>query len=358
MCYDNPYGRTNRNVMKLKKLITSFLSLVLFATIGLAQATYSESFEYKPRDAGKPKKESKKKSDGTDTRQSASADGEVTITLPVAVVDGAGMAVTGLLEKDFSVFVDNLSVPIAGFDQNKQMPVVVLVLDTSRSTTERFKDMQGQATRIVNAFPIGTRIMVVDFNTELKVRSQPTENRSEAVAAISKIKMGTGTSIYDATYSLFENVLPTVPGRKIVVLITDGVDTTSQKTTYAKALTEVEKNDVTVYPIYLNTNDDNAKARDAILQILRNSNVALQGSLEDDYMRGLLYLQDLARASGGRNFSNEKLDEGIRSLLTELGNRYYLTITVPRKNSISQPVRVRVHRPSLSVLARGSVVAK
>ena len=50
----------------------------------------------------------------------------------------------------------------------------------------------------------------------------------------------------------------------------------------------------------------------------------------------------------------EKLADGTKSLLGELANRYYVTITVPRKNIGSRPVRVRVNRPSLAVFARGS----
>jgi hypothetical protein len=38
--------------------------------------------------------------------------------------------------------------------------------------------------------------------------------------------------------------------------MTDGVDTQSQNTDYAKSLTEVEKGDVTIYPVYLETFND------------------------------------------------------------------------------------------------------
>ena len=80
--------------------------------------------------------------------------------------------------------------------------------------------------------------------------------------------------------------------------------------------------------------------------------------MQAEYATGLIYLNDLAATSGGRIFSSEKLADGTQSLLGELSNRYYVTITVPRTNSGSHRVLVRVSRPSLAVFARGSFVEK
>jgi hypothetical protein len=196
----------------------------------------------------------------------------------------------------------------------------------------------------------------------LNVRSQPTTDREATRKAISKVSMGDGTSIYSAVRFMYEKILPTVPGRKTIVLMTDGVDTTSESSTFAKSLAEVEKEDVTVYPVYVDTFGDSRRVRslqnDWIAQILRQSNIPgsfpLPGSSEAEYKTGLIYLNDLAAASGGRIFSSEKLHDATPSLLGELASRYYVTITVPRKNIGSRPVRVRVNRPSLAVFARGS----
>ena len=151
--------------------------------------------------------------------------------------------------------------------------------------------------------------------------------------------------------------------------MTDGVDTTSQKSTFARSLAEVEKEDVTIYPVYFDTFNDprnpgNRRADDWITQILRNNpmlgspRMPLPGSSETEYKKGLIYLQDLANASGGRVFSSEKLEAGTKSLLGEFENRYYITVKVPRRNAGSRTLRVRVNRPSVAVFARGSFVEK
>ena len=289
--------------------------------------------------------------------------GDITVTIPVSVLDHSGSAVGGIKRNEVSVFVDGIEVPIVAFDQDQAPVTVVLVLDSSPSAELKFKTMREQALKLVGELPSNMKVMVVDFNSRLNVRTQPTTNREDTRKAISNVKMGDGTSIYSAVQFMYEKILPTVPGRKVIVVMTDGVDTTSQGSDFAKSLTEVEMDDVTIYPIYFDTFKDRPPARnvtdDLIAQILRQSNLPQRNSLptrsaEAEYKWGLVYLNDLAAASGGRIFSSEKLDAGTRSLLGELANRYYVTIPVPRKNIGSRPVRVRVSRPSLAVFARGS----
>jgi len=363
------------NAMKSKYLI-SLLLICLFTAAGYAQTTYSESAEYKPRVVATPKKGRKKKSDEKDKAATVPISnitsdkivaGDITVTIPVSVLDRSGAAVGGVRNDEVSVFVDGVEVPVVGFEQDKEPVTMVLILDSSPSAAMRFKTMQEQASKLVGALPSNMKVMVVDFNVRLDVLSQPTTNRTEILAAIANAKMGDGTSIYSAVRFMFEKILPQVPGRKVVVMMTDGVDTTSKNSTFERSLAEVEKDAVTIYPIYFDTKNDHSRlgnrTDDWIVQLLRqngmlNTGVNLPGSSEEEYKKGLFYLNDLAGASGGRLFSSEKLDAGTRSLLGELANRYYVTITVPRKNLGSRPVRVRVNRPNLAVFARGSFVEK
>jgi VWFA-related protein len=337
----------------------------------MSQQTYSESAGYKPRQFDDSKKESKKKADNsskTVAPATANVDSEITVTIPFAVLDKAGSAVGGLTSKEVSVFVDDIEVPVSTFEQDKEPVNVILMLDTSPSATLRLQQIQEQAKNFVKALPSETKVMVIDFNAQLKVRSQPTTDRAKTEAAISKIQMAAGTSIYNAIRTVYEKVLPTVSGRKIIVLTTDGVDTTSEKSTWTNSLTEIEKEDVTIYPMYVDTFSDQERLRKSSQDRLNRAFGGLSinsptlplspGSSEAEYKNGLVYLQDLANASGGRVFRNDKLDIATKSILDELANRYYITVKVPRKNAGSRTIRVRINRPSLRVLARGSFVEK
>jgi VWFA-related protein len=363
------------NAMTSKYLISLFI-ICLCALAGSAQTNYSESAAYKPRKIAAPvsKKDRKKKSDEKDkvapvidVVSDLNAGGDINVTIPVSVLDRSGVAVSGIRKEEVSVFVDGVEVPINTFEQDKEPVTMVLVLDSSPSAQLRFKTMQEQASKLIRSLPSNMKVMVIDFNTKFNVRTQPTTNRAETLAAISKMKMGDGTSIYSAVQFMWQKILPPVPGRKVVVLMTDGVDTTSENSDFEKSLTEVEKEDVTVYPTYFDTMNDHPPGRnisdDFVAQILRQNNIPSGAfsklpSSETEYKTGLVYLNDLATATGGRIFSSEKLEAGTKSLLGELVNRYYVTITVPRKHTGSRPVRVRVNRVPLAVFARGSFLEK
>lgn len=350
--------------MKSRYLILIILA-GLFTSPGVAQnGSYSESASYTPRKEEAPKKKQKNKSadkkpQATPTPVPVAATGDVTVTIPFAVLDRNRMAIGDLAKDDVTVFVDDVEVPIVTFERDRQPPTVILVIDSSPSTQPAFESAKEQARKLVASLPEGMKVAVFDFSDRLNVRSQPTSDRAETLKAISKISMGDGTSIYSAIQFLYEQLLPQIVDRKVIVLMTDGVDTTSQKSTFAASLTEVEKNDTTVYPVYFDTS--RAFRRPSPIDSWLDQIIASggrTGSIAEEYDRGRSYLGDLAAASGGRMFSAGKFEEATKSLVSELANRYYATIAVPRKGPASRRIRLRVNRPSVAVLARGSFVEK
>jgi VWFA-related protein len=302
------------------KYFVSLLLICLFGLAGSAQTSYSESNEYKPRpiETPTPKKDPKRKTDDKDKTAMvpfSNATGDITVTIPLRVVGRSGSSVAGLKQEEVSVFVDGAEVPIVSFEQDKDPVTVILVLDSSPSAQLRFKTMKEQASKLVGDLPANMKVMVVDFNEKLNVRSLETTNRKDTLKGISSVEMGDGTSLYSAMHLMYGKILPQVPGRKVIVMMTDGVDTTSRSSDFSKSLAEVEKEDITIYPIHFDTRNDPIAPRNAsgnrIYGIPGLIYIPPPGGLDAEYKRGLLYLNDLAAASGGRVFSAEKDRRGI-----------------------------------------------
>jgi len=353
----------------VSKTLVFLLMISVLASAGISQATYSESTAYRPREFSDSKKERKKETKTKAENGLGAVENEVTVTIPVAVLNQSGLAIGGLTRHEVSVFVDDVELPISAFEQYIEPLNLILMLDSSPSPALPIEKIREQAVKLVKALPTDTKVMVIDFNVQINVLSQLTTNRAETLASISKIETGDSTSIYAAIRTLYEKILPPIAGRKVVVLISDGVDWSSEKSTFANSLREVEKEDVTIYSIYDGTRtvyvDPPDKPHDPITLLLRNRDVgtrdwpSTRGASETDHKKGFDYLKDLASASGGRVLSSEKMETGgIKSLLSEFANRYYIIVKVPRKNAGSRTIRVRVNRPSLRVLARGSFVEK
>lgn len=345
----------------IRPILTTFFSIAVLGFVAFSQTPFSESTAYRPRpvaDSDKKKKPEKKK--GEPAIEPALVGGSQIVTIPVSVFDKTGVFVSGLTKADVNVFVDDVEVPVQGFERSMDPLSVILLLDSSPSAMELVKTMKEQAWKLVQALPSNARVMVIDFNSKMNVRTQMTIDRAATQAAISKVKMGDGTSLYSAIRTMYEKVIPQIPGRSVIVLMSDGVDTTSTSSTFANSLREVEKGDVSYYPIYFDTFRYVTSARNRRIDphleaLLRQHRRAVTvGYSGDEYKVGLVYLNDLAVQSGGRVFSSEQFETRMRSLMDELSGKYYVTISVPKTGTGSRPLRVRVNRPALTVFARGS----
>lgn len=352
--------------------------------------SYSESVPYKPRlfrvSSSKKDKTDSGKKGTTDLSTAApiTAEGreqmpsngpavkeELPITIPVSVFNLQGNLVKGLRKEDFKVFVDGPEASVVSVEPRSDPLNVVIVLDTSASNTETLETARKVAYTLVDQFAAEPQIMVFGFDDELTPYTQSTTGRDAAKAGIKKLKPGNGTSLYDATKKLFGNIVPKLEGRTIVFLITDGVDTTS-KTRYSEALVTAEQTETTVFPIYMDTfaiamqgTSLGGRGLPPNIQAILGGNSIKPPpprGLETDYQIGRLYLNDLVYLSGGRAVESKTLLEGrnrvVASFADEFRARYYVTFQPVGSAHIGQRkhLKVRVDRPNLAVVARGSYV--
>ena len=102
------------------------------------------------------------------------------------------------------------------------------------------------------------REAAVEFGVyAIDVLTDATKDREKIFKAIKKADFGNGTSLYNAVDETLRKQLAKIPGRKAVVLFTDGVDTTSRKNSYDSTLNYAEESDTLIFPIYYNTYFDN-----------------------------------------------------------------------------------------------------
>ena len=152
------------------------------------------------------------------------------VELPVSVTDSAGAPVTDLKQADFRVFENGKPQKITSFNYASNLPLAVGVLiDHSGSMLPRMKQTKAAATeffrRIIKG---GDRAFVGGFAFDT-VKSAPfvsdvraLEEQVEAIPEASG-----GTSLYDAIVTGLYRFRG-VQGRKALIILTDGEDTTSR----------------------------------------------------------------------------------------------------------------------------------
>ncbi len=341
---------------------------------------YSESTPYQPRrfnaeKKSKPKKEKEsKKENSTPENPPAEMPAAApimktnqTITIPVSVFDAKGRFVTNLKQTDFKVFADGAEQEIIKVETFDEPVNLILMIDTSPSTTFRIEEIQNYALSIVELLKPEDKVMVIEFNEKTNVLSELTADRQIITKAVRKAKFGEGTSLYDAVKNTFKKYVSGISGRTAVVLLTDGVDTFSQKSNYADSLQAVEESNAAVFPIYFDTFD-------SMLKTSKNNRTNLPGILgapviifgansaketAAEYERGRMYLSDISVLSGGRPRAVKNIAgaEQVDNIGAELRVQYQISFRAadfPTKQR--EQIPVRVNQPNLYVQARGSFI--
>jgi len=299
------------------------------------------------------------------------------VTIPVSVLDRDGRFITGLLKEDFQIFENGVEQKIEEFATVQQPFTVVLLIDVSPSTAFQIDEIHDAAIAFVDQLRTEDKVMVIAFDEQVRVLSQPTNNRATLQKAIRKAQFGSGTSLYETVDYVINRELRKIQGRKAVVLFTDGVDTTSRRATYQSTVRATEEIDALIYPIRYDTFDEmnngsggtNYPKRrgsgnvigDIFGAILGGGNVQIGGSgnSREDYETGRKYLEELARNSGGRKFeANNDLSAAFSGIAEELRRQYSLGFypeKIGQKGERRQ-IRVRVKRQNAIVRAKDSYV--
>src|SRR5262245_7790640 len=240
--------------------------LILFATLCSLQ-TLAQSGRKRPVEPTPQKDEKTVSQDPGDnglTDSKISPEGETIegdvirvdtslVMVPVTVVDRYGRYVPLLQRSNFKIFEDGTEQKIAYFATTDQPITVVLLIDTSGSTSFRLEDIQNAAISFASKLKSDDQVMVMSFDDRINVLSRPTSDRALITKAIRRTRTGGGTRLYDAVDSIFTQQLKTISGRKAVVLFTDGVDTTSHRASYDSTLRQAEESDAPIYSVDYDT---------------------------------------------------------------------------------------------------------
>ena len=289
-----------------------------------------------------------------------------------------------MTKTDFRLWENGEEQQVAFFSSVDKPFSVVLLIDTSGSTRFKIEEIQDAAIAFVNQLRADDRVMVVSFDDDIRVLTEFTSDRYRMRDAIRRTRTGNGTKLYDAVDLVINQRLSQVQGRKAVVLFTDGVDTTSNRASYASNVRDAEELDALIYPVQYDTFNDvgggggswpgsqrvPTSPVDILIGILgggrrgRSGPIGSGGGIgnsRSDYERANRYLREMAEKTGARQFhadSMSNLSSAFAGVAEELRRQYslgYYPIRPPQPGERRQ-VRVRVNQPNLAVRSRDSYV--
>lgn len=191
------------------------------------------------------------------------------------------------------------------------------------------------------------RVIAIAFDRQLKVLSADVLNREKLRKAIKNIQPGNGTFLYSSVETVSIKLLRRFPGRKALILFTDGGDSWSSKdsdgslprASYKSSLREAEASNALIYCVQF---------------------YPVQGRENE---RANKYLAELAEAGGGRLYRPKKIKElqpAFVSIAEDLRWQYsigYYPEKAAQPNERRQ-IKIVVNQPDASIRARESYVGK
>lgn len=305
------------------------------------------------------------------------------VTTPVSVLDRSGRFIAGLKKKDFKIFENDIPQTITYFQTSEQPFTVFLLIDISPSTKYKIDEIHYAAITFINQLRPTDKVMVVAFDQRVRVLTpEPTSDKQLLYAAVYKANFGSGTSLYEAVDYVANLDLVNAPGRKAVVIFTDGVDTTSRRASYESTIAAVQEVDALVYPIRYNT-----QTQTGVVSASTGAPVALpadiaaelaargitiapgifagtgRGQSPAEYARGRTYLDALAQNTGGRMFEAEtisNLSTAFSGVAEELRQQYSIGYYPEETGQPGERrrVKIKVIKPNVVVRAKTGYVVR
>jgi Ca-activated chloride channel homolog len=303
----------------------------------------------RPRQATKsspPASNQTKKSDGKeDTSDDSSDIVRVTsnlVAVPATVVDSQGITVTNLKLEDFELRIDGQPNIISEISRADTPVRMAMLFDNSGSLTESRDFEKRAAIRFFrNVLRPVDQAAVFSVSTDVVLSEPLTNDARRLELTIDAFGKPEGaTSLFDAIIQAGTYLHP-YPGRRVIVIVSDGVDTTSRAdfdTTIQKALAD----DCQIY-------------------------VVQTGLYENANLRALAAerrMQEFAAQTGGAVYlpkSADDLDDAFTQIAADLAQQYILSYypAQDKRDGKYHLIAVRVKtKPNARVRARKGFVVK
>jgi Ca-activated chloride channel homolog len=292
------------------------------------------------------------------------------VTVPAVVSDKNGRPLASLREDNFVVLEDGKQQRLTNFATTEAPFEIALLLDTSGSTREELGLIRDAANAFIGALRSGDHVAVIAFNNRsgnsgtlatVEILSTLTGDRATLRTAIANLGTSNGTPFYDSLGQIAEQIFHDPPrdeirGRRAIVALTDGVDSSSNSG-YPEARAKLAQAGVASYFIQVSTEDyvedrllkdcqDDGRLTLSAKQLERFRQLFVPQALKEDYqdfcrlgqfermdISRKLYnlarveMNEIARNSGGRNFSAASLQEAraaFAQVANEIGTQYSL----------------------------------
>ncbi len=255
------------------------------------------------------------------------------VRLPVTVTQKKNL-ISGLSRGDFLIFEDGVQQEVTFFSDEKTNPPVFVgvLMDTSPSAAGKIKFSKEAAKNFIYTV---TRLRkdkaaFMTFDHDVVLQQDFTDKLDLLDRAVDKVKKpGSQTALYDAVWQFADEKLRNVPGRRVIVVITDGDDTFS-RAELKDAIDIAQRTETTIFGI---------STKAGFLGTVPGVDA---GTVKD---KGDKYLTQLCEDTGGEAFFTGdmlELERAFKRISEELQSQYLITYKPADQNYDGRERKIEV----------------
>jgi hypothetical protein len=183
-----------------------------------------------------------------------------------------GQLITDLTKKDFQLSVDHKPLAIQSFEPASSLPLTIgLLVDTSGGQLVALADERAAAGRFLDHMLTvpNEHSFVIQFAHEVDLLADVSANKNTLHSALDQLgrpqshdttadedntgehhfHVGGSDNLYDAIYLASDQMMKTQPDRKVLIVLTNGIDSGSKESLFS-AIEAAQRSNSTVYAIY------------------------------------------------------------------------------------------------------------
>lgn len=228
-----------------------------------------------------------------------SVDVEV-VQVTATVTDSQNAFVRGLTRDKFRIKEDGVPQRLTAFSGENIPLELVVAVDVSDSMTDAMPTLKASVKAFLGALRPQDQVTLLAFNDTIFTAARRSTDPAARIKAVDRLAPWGGTALYDAILTAL-NMVGKQPGRRSLVVFTDGEDQNSVAT-MKRVETRLETSDATIYTI------------------------GLGRSVKDRGLAGIL--AHMSEMSGGRPFLVDdvsELKQVFGEIVDELANQYLLS---------------------------------
>jgi Ca-activated chloride channel family protein len=184
------------------------------------------------------------------------------VQVNASVFDRGGKFVPGLTRDQFRLLEDGQPQTILHFAAEEAPLEIVVAMDISGSMGIAIEDLKVAARQFLSQLRSSDRVTLVAFNEEMFVLTRRETSPEARVAAVDRLSAWGGTTLYDVIIQSLD-LLSRQPGRRSLVVFSDGEDQSSQAT-FAAVDRALKGSDATLFMVALGRGREQAALRNTL----------------------------------------------------------------------------------------------